>query len=644
MIPPRLESAVQDSVFEQTRIDTMESPNMPAFVNGSSEDDLILLKFYFFDVVNAYTRAPRKRYRVVERGPYVYSVQLRRYNLSFVDLEHPKRELYYKTWQQVKHEVGGKYGGRSDSELITSVSMPFQFVQALTGAKLPLFVTKSAHDHLFGYEQALLRNIPIKFPGFVLNYSSVHDMSKQTKFDAQRVDVSQEMCTYQNYQGQSLLKTCPTCLDPLWRTFQANRVQGGDGKFWGKNTNEVFLPQLNRHVKVKRSKATRKHDGIRVRDFTLDTASLFDLKPETEYNDQALNGVFNLTRGYLGVPLFASKPKFLDGDEYFFKGVEGMKRPTREQHDTVFRVHHETKLTVNLALRLQYNILLDHKVYLPLFWFETDEELSAKHRHLFERCDTILSAAAHIATVCTTLGITCIVLAIVITTNRSEEKAKREQRNAAIIAAREEHEQGIQEQPTPNGGFAMILASPSLRNGWLSTPPFVFIINVVIELITLRTDKHIGVWEKYSEHAQGTETIMVQTLLTAFIVGLTVCVDAVQRARTAFIDGEVPQRANKYEPFNHCCGLPWRLSGDACKLGASIGLFSLVAFALPVLCIIFLSVCEPSPHHHDEDNRGEDVCAVDWLVYVLCKGGMAALLAAVLYPFAALRALHQDVY
>ncbi|KAH9251942.1 hypothetical protein BASA81_010146 [Batrachochytrium salamandrivorans] len=627
MIPPRLHAAVHSAVFEQIRIDSPSSPNLEAFVNGSVLDDELLLRFYLFDVIK---ETKLQHFQVKERGPYVYAVKLKRFNLSFVDLESPRRELYYKTWQQVRPVVGGEWGGREDSELITTVSMPYQFLRAMTGVQRPLLVRKSVHEHLFGYEQSLASQIPIKFPGFVQNFSSMKEAGDNNRIDGQRVDVSQDMFTYQNFQGQSILKRCPICLEPLWRTLQANRVQGGDGRFWGKHTNSVFLPQLNRHVNVQRSPITQKVDGIEVKHFTLDSDSLFDLT--AEHNSRAIRGVFNLTKAYLNVPLFASKPKFLDGNESLFTGVDGLIRPNREEHDTVFKVHEDTRLSVEVALRLQYNIhLAKPNVFLPLFWFETAEVMSHEHKRLFARCDRITSAAGWIASLCTSLGIGMIVLASVISTNRAEAKAKQQQLQAAIVEERERNDDD--DNDNDKQGIALLLSSSSLRWEWITTPPFVFAINVVIELLTLRQDKHIGVWSKYGENSSQTETVWAQTLLTAFIVSLTVAVSAVQKARSAFIDGEVPRRTAKYEQFNQkwWC-LPLRASGDACKLGLSLGLTSVFVLAIPMLLGIYAFACRDAE------------CTWDWRYYILVKASLAALLAAGIYPFAALRALHQNIF
>lgn len=101
-------------------------------------------------------------------------------------------------------------------------------------------------------------------------------------------------------------------------------------------------------------------DGVLGYRYTI-SPSVFDngtLYPESECycNGECVPyGVFNISGCYFGLPIFISKPHFMDADPWFAEKVVGMK-PNRSLHDTTIVLEPRTGLMLKLIARLQLNI------------------------------------------------------------------------------------------------------------------------------------------------------------------------------------------------------------------------------------------------------------------------------------------------
>jgi hypothetical protein len=127
--------AVGDAVWQQLRLDSATSESFPGFefARNSKNPDKVLLRFFVFDVQNPEAIVRHKAAPVIlERGPYVYELELDHVNCSFVQ-DPPEHELYFQTWQRVRPVTEGPEAGLWDSDLVTTVNVPFQILLADAG-------------------------------------------------------------------------------------------------------------------------------------------------------------------------------------------------------------------------------------------------------------------------------------------------------------------------------------------------------------------------------------------------------------------------------------------------------------------------------------------------------------------------------
>jgi len=440
-------------------------------------------------------------------------------------------------------------------------------------------------------------------------------------------------------------------------------VLGSNSKFWGgkdHKENVVFLSPITRTAKLVLDETLPNGgsvivDGIKCKRWTLHP-SVFgnvtdDATNEAYYAVNQPSGILNISPLLLNIPIYASKPRFLHGDrETLLASVEGMPDPDPAINDITFDVHEETGISVLVSERFQYSVRLEDGALMPVFWFETIETMSTRHTKLFRKCDSYVKAAAVFRVVGMVLGIICLVLGVYIGTDRAEQDARRAQakavyddehyhhRHSASVGAlgdnvddddgddllRRRRQKGFH-------GVLLILSSKSLKDAWMTTPPFVFMVNLIIEMITLRKSKHVSIWNSY-EH--GESSAALQVVLTALFVGIFVSISGVAVARAAFIRGEVPRRLVPFEPFTRkrCWTRPWLATDHACGLGVLVGLTFVVLWAGPVLLLTYLFLCGSS--------FSQDECTLFWMTFVLFKCVFAAIEALIVFPLAALRALH----
>lgn len=105
--------------------------------------------------------------------------------------------------------------------------------------------------------------------------------------------------------------------------------------------------------------------------------------PEYEcfsYGDSVPSGVMNVSSCRYGAPVFISFPHFYAADPYYLNFVDGLA-PSRENHEFYLALEPSTGVPVQVAARLQANILIQPSpnialferapyMFFPLIWFE----------------------------------------------------------------------------------------------------------------------------------------------------------------------------------------------------------------------------------------------------------------------------------
>ena len=184
------------------------------------------------------------------------------------------------------------------------------------------------------------------------NNDSVYDLNIST-INTGEVDIS-KLGQYVQWNGLRELS--------IWENdTDANNISGTEGLFFRPNLKEgdkltVFIDDVMRSFNLS-YEGKVKHLGLSALRFGIDNCtfkSAFSEPSNAKWFSWCPDGMF-----YLGptqvkeIPVYGSKPHFLDGDPLLLESVTGL-HPIREQHDTIFDL--EPITGANILLRRQFQI------------------------------------------------------------------------------------------------------------------------------------------------------------------------------------------------------------------------------------------------------------------------------------------------
>ena len=169
------------------------------------------------------------------------------------------------------------------------------------------------------------------------------------------IDDINSLAQYIQWQNQS------GYLNTMWPGFAARRIRGTEGIFFRPNLKQgdeltLFIGDLRRAFDLENT-AVVDHMGVetlRYR-FPLETfKGAFSHPQNAQWGSWCPDGLF-----YMGLvkdpelPLYGSKPHFLDGADSLFDGVDGLE-PSRDYHDSHIDV--EPNIGANVDVRIQFQL------------------------------------------------------------------------------------------------------------------------------------------------------------------------------------------------------------------------------------------------------------------------------------------------
>lgn len=141
-------------------------------------------------------------------------------------------------------------------------------------------------------------------------------------------------------------------------TDYANRIEGGDGTLYGapaiSDKLQVYISDIYRTLFLEKTDTISDWYDVTLHRYQIQMKDLQNASMNPEgawYYNFAPSGMENLT-AVGGLPLFVSKPHFLDGDSSLAGSVIGMS-PKREAHDTYLDIEPNTGLMARAHKRLQ---------------------------------------------------------------------------------------------------------------------------------------------------------------------------------------------------------------------------------------------------------------------------------------------------
>ena len=149
----------------------------------------------------------------------------------------------------------------------------------------------------------------------------------------------------------------------IWFQPSANEINGTEGLFFRPNlmkgeTLQAFVDDVVRSFTL-RQKTMVEHRGLKAWRYELDSTTFLspsNYPPNARWGSWEYDGVIYLgvTR-YPVVPIYGSKPHFLDGDPILREKVEGL-HPDPSKHDTDIDVEIYTGANIQFRRQLQINV------------------------------------------------------------------------------------------------------------------------------------------------------------------------------------------------------------------------------------------------------------------------------------------------
>jgi hypothetical protein len=192
-----------------------------------------------------------------------------------------------------------------------------------------------------------------------------------------------------------------------------------------KNPLYIFIIDLLRSVELIYTDTTTIYD-IELYRFEI-SEETFKVNPKYY---QSIEGLANMTLDQ-GIPLFLSKPHFLDANNYLKDCVIGLN-PNKVEHDTYLDIEPLMGATMNAVERIQINFMVNQtdKWYIncwegmmPILWFEFSGQITENLANKFKK---LVYSAQNLRELlfngCISIGATLIIPAVILTTTQNRKR------------------------------------------------------------------------------------------------------------------------------------------------------------------------------------------------------------------------------
>ena len=241
----------------------------------------------------------------------------------------------------------------------------------LTGAKI--YTCQEATALAWNYSDSFIRGLH-KLGKYPLNYvniqvnNSIMDRNLSIIYGGKK-DPS-VVGEFVQWDGLKLLNIWP-------KGTGANFINGTEGLYFKPNLKKgsgltVFVDDIQRSIDLVYTGGNNSifHYGID----NITFKSAFTEPENARWKTWAPDGMF-----YLGptqekeMPVYGSKPHFLDGDPGLLDSIVGIKPPDREKHDSIFDVNPITGDNISFKRQLQIVVQVNRSEKLPFYEFPFNE-------------------------------------------------------------------------------------------------------------------------------------------------------------------------------------------------------------------------------------------------------------------------------
>ncbi|KAK3592837.1 hypothetical protein CHS0354_028913 [Potamilus streckersoni] len=369
----------------------------------------IYFQIYVFNLENPQQFMNGGKPKVTQKGPYTYREHRKKGKIDY----HVNDTVSYNEVRRFEFDRAMSVG--SDDDNMTTINIPLVAIADIVRKEYPLIqelvellldwaneslvMDVTVNGILWGYEEPMIRKIKdlAQKLGHPLNISDRFGLfSGQNNTDDGRYtiftgveDVSR-FGVIDRWNGLRNLS--------YWTTDQCNMINGTDGT--------IFPPFIDKSdilylfsTDICRSIYVAYDEDVTLKDIPMyrfvAPRSVFQTQNNSANKgfctppDNCLpDGLLNAENCKSGAPVVFSQPNFLDADESVIKSVDGIK-PVREDHQTYIDLDPNTGAALNVAKRLQVNILIQnvsfitptkklHKMYFPILWLNESAALTDK--------------------------------------------------------------------------------------------------------------------------------------------------------------------------------------------------------------------------------------------------------------------------
>ena len=366
----------------------------------SRSSNATYLEYYLFTIKNPDEFTSGGELEVEEIGPFVYREVDMKLNLSWN--ENQTLMTYYDNTTYVL-ELGMSYGDDVATN-VTTVNLVMigmeimlnrlksKFAESVITYLLNLYgkekflITKSVRDVLWGYHDPLLSKLKsssiiskfINIPSDLVQLQSNGSNELLPTIIATGVGDLKSLNQYIMWKNH-------TSMD-RWGSETARRLYGTDGHLFHPNISRTenitaFIDQIYRSGYFSYQKDIDVF-GLNCYQYGIPYEEMANstINPLNEgFYSYGPSGLFNFSvYAPFNLPIFISKPHFLDADPVVFHNIVGLV-PNRSKHDSYVNVEPLTGFVLGAAKQLQFNIQLNcsdtqkemkylREVLFPIFW------------------------------------------------------------------------------------------------------------------------------------------------------------------------------------------------------------------------------------------------------------------------------------
>lgn len=428
IVPEHILDSVEYSIQSQIvslQQSNINNTNYIQWLNTSSINSLNqqYLTIHFYNIINGDDIINNNHVPIVnELQPLRLKIHKYRFNTHYTRDNYTDHELLQYN-EQLYYTVDDKYNTTTTLDtMVTTVNFILLGINTIYPSKLldiypdglysdttRLFTQHSIREMLFGYHDELSGQL---YPGLLHNMTTINDA-----LTYQPTIINSHNRQLHSWQGEQYRTTYKSVIDhkhrvSVWNDIEANRVFGSDGEYFIKSdiyknstivtyVNDLYRTTLLHNV----NGSTIKHNNIELLRYTPDTTlygNIDTVPSNIVYNSYQYNGILNLTTAYQHLPIYISKPMFIDADTELQSSVQYnmIKQYDYNELETELCVEPNSGITMRAHKRYQINInikplIIDEQNiwfsqinnhtgrYLPITWLEQSGEISKSNSHMF---------------------------------------------------------------------------------------------------------------------------------------------------------------------------------------------------------------------------------------------------------------------